>query len=155
MNLNEERNYQRLLEVLDTLELNETNRKLAEQYMDINQPENKELLKNAVRQDFSDLNDTKESIAYLDHLYKRKRIEELGRYARFMAAVGGSTAHYVLVGNSWYLRDFLAQQLREEEILAIRMEGVVWSRHMLNSRSLQVFFDTGKKKPDTDRKSVV
>ncbi len=149
MNLNEERNYQKLLEVLDTLELNETNRKLAEQYMDINQPENKELLKNTVRQDFSDLNDTKESIAYLDHLYKRKRIEELGRYARFMAAVGGSTAHYVLVGNSWYLRDFLAQQLREEEILAIRMEGVVWSRHMLNSRSLQVFFDTGKKKPDT------
>ena len=40
MNLNEERNYQKLLEVLDTLELNETNRKLAEQYMDINQPEN-------------------------------------------------------------------------------------------------------------------
>ena len=40
MNLNEERNYQRLLNTLDVMKLSETNFKLAEQYLDVTQPEN-------------------------------------------------------------------------------------------------------------------
>ena len=85
MNLNEERSCQKLLDVLEALELTETNRKLAEEYFALGIGERAELLKKAELQDFSGLSreKRKKSLDYVEHLVKRKRTEELGRYVRF------------------------------------------------------------------------
>ena len=128
MNLNEERNYQRLLNTLDVMKLSETNFKLAEQYLDVTQPENRELLDGAQPQDFSDLakEHTAKCIDYIDHCTKRGRKEEVGRFVRFAAAVGGSTAYYVLVSWGWNLNSKL-EYLTREQAAAIRAEGIVWN----------------------------
>ena len=41
MNLNDERNYQMCQAALDAMSLTEGNRRLAEEYLDIEQPENR------------------------------------------------------------------------------------------------------------------
>ena len=53
MNIGEERSRQKLLEVLELMELSEKNRQLAEQYLDLDRTEERELLKEAEPQDFS------------------------------------------------------------------------------------------------------
>ena len=94
MNLSEERNYQQQMDTLAALKLSEKNRQLAEKYLDITAPEKEELLRETERQDFSSLTADKrqKSIDYVEHLRKRGKKEELRRYVRFQAAVGGSPA---------------------------------------------------------------
>ena len=53
MNFKDERNYQKLMETLEVLQLSEENQKLAEQYLDMTAPEDTALLQKAQRQDFS------------------------------------------------------------------------------------------------------
>ncbi len=53
MNFKDERNYQKLLETLEVLQLSEENQKLAEQYLDMTAPEDTALLQKTQRQDFS------------------------------------------------------------------------------------------------------
>ena len=53
MNFKDERNYQKLLETLEVLQLSEENLKLAEQYLDMTVPEDTALLQKTQRQDFS------------------------------------------------------------------------------------------------------
>jgi len=132
MNLNEERNYQRLLNTLDAMKLSETNFGLAEQYLDATQPENRELLEKAEPQDFSELEkeNTAKCIDYIDHCTKRGRKEEIGRFVRFAAAVGGSTAYYVLLPWGWNLNSKL-EYLTREQATAIRAEGIVWNNYSL------------------------
>ena len=93
MNLSEERNYQKLMETLEAMELSEENRRLAEQYLDMSMPERRELLKEAKRQDFSRLDEQKQYKVklYGEHLQKRGKTQELERFVRLSAAIGGST----------------------------------------------------------------
>ena len=107
MNLSEERNRQKLLDTLEALELTERNRKLAEEYFAAGTEEQPELLKKAELQDFYTLSQEKreKSSDYAEHLARRKRTEELGRYVRFAAAAGGSSANYILNEFSWSLRN--------------------------------------------------
>lgn len=130
MNLNEERNYQRLLDTLDAMGLEDENRKLAEEYFDIMKGENKELLFKVKHQDFSVLDDKKREICakYAEHCRKRNRIEELGRFVKFAAAVGGSTSYYVLISYGWNL-DHIQDFLTPEQIEAVRAEGIVWNEY--------------------------
>ena len=148
MNLNEERNYQRLLNTLDVMKLSETNFKLAEQYLDVTQPENRELLDGAQPQDFSDLakEHTAKCIDYIDHCTKRGRKEEVGRFVRFAAAVGGSTAYYVLVSWGWNLNSKL-EYLTREQAAAIRAEGIVWNNYSLQ----HAFTNIEQKNPEVLR----
>ncbi len=131
MNLNEERNYQKMLEVLDALELTEKNRQLAEQYLDTSQPENRELLSQVERQDFSRLDREKRKLCatYRENCQARDREEAAERYVRFVAAVGGSTSLYVLVtyGNL----NTILQYLTREQTAAIRAESRVWNDYLL------------------------
>ena len=53
MNFKDERNYQKLMETLEVLQLSEENQKLAEQSLDMTAPEDTALLQKAQRQDFS------------------------------------------------------------------------------------------------------
>lgn len=133
MNLNEERSCQKLLDVLEALELTETNRKLAEEYFALGTGERAELLKKAELQDFSGLSreKRKKSLDYVEHLVKRKRTEELGRYVRFAAAAGGSSANYILNEFSWSLRN-IREYLAPEQEAAIQAEGIAWNQYALS-----------------------
>lgn len=130
MNSGEERSRQKLLEVLEFLGLTDKNSRLAEQYLDMDQEEDRELLTGAEPQDFSGL--SKEASGkcreYTGYCLKRNRKEEFGRFVRFAAAVGGSTAYYVLVSYGWNINTIL-EYLTREQAAAIRAEGIVWNSY--------------------------
>lgn len=134
MNLGEERSRQKLLEVLELLELTEKNNRLAEQYLDMDQEEDRELLGQTEPQDFSELG--KEVFGkcreYTGHCLKRNRKEEFGRFVRFIAAVGGSTAYYTLVSYGWNINTIL-EYLTREQAAAIRAEGIAWNPYGVKS----------------------
>jgi len=139
MNLSEERNYQKLLDTLDAMKLTASNRKLAEEYLDTAKEENRECLSQAEHQDFSGLPAENRNVCtvYVEHCQKRKRTEELGRFVRLAAAVGGSTAVYVLV-NYGYNLNSLAGFLSQEQIAAIRAEDVSWNVYKLKNAAAYV-----------------
>lgn len=132
MNLSEERSYQKLLSTLDAMELSEKNRQAAEQYLDMTKEEDRSLLEKTELQDFSGLSQDKcrKCIDYAEHCKKRDRKEELGRFVRFAAAAGGSTAYYVLLSYGWNLNTKL-EFLTREQAAAIRAEGMVWRTYSL------------------------
>lgn len=134
MNLSEERNYQKRMDTLDLMGLSEQNRILAEQYLDMTGPENRALLEKAEHQDFSVLDQEKRRKCneYVEHLRKRGRMDEVGRYVRFTAAVGGSTAYYVLLTYGWNLNAY-QEFLTREQTAAMRAEGVAWNNYALKN----------------------
>ncbi|MDE7239869.1 MAG: hypothetical protein K2N41_09185, partial [Lachnospiraceae bacterium] len=134
MNLSEERNYQKRMDTLDLMGLSEQNRILAEQYLDMTGPENRALLEKAEHQDFSVLDQEKRRKCneYVEHLRKRGRMDEVGRYVRFAAAVGGSTAYYVLLTYGWNLNAYL-EFLTREQSAAMRAEGIAWNGYALKN----------------------
>ena len=128
MNLSGERNRQKLSEALELMGLSEKNQKLAENYLDPDRGEERELLLEAEPQDFSGLDDNAKGKCrnYVNHCMKRDRKEEFGRFVRFCAAAGGSTAYYVLVNYGWNLNRIL-EYLSREQAAAIQAEGIVWN----------------------------
>ena len=146
MNLSEERNYQKLLDTLEALGLTEKNRKLAEAYFAQGTGEQPELLKKAELQDFSGLapEKKKKSIDYVEHLKKRKKTEELARYVHFAAAVGGSTASYLLSQYNWNLKDVLPYLSPEQEA-AILAEGIAWNQYALSWANVKELCGLAKK----------
>ncbi len=134
MNLGEERNRQKLLEVLELLELTDKNNRLAEQYLDMDQEEDRELLCRTEPQDFSGLGKevSGKCREYTSHCMKRNRKEEFGRFVRFTAAVGGSTAYYALVSYGWNINTIL-EYLTREQAAAIRAEGIAWNSYGIKS----------------------
>lgn len=134
MNLGEERSRQKLSEVLELLGLSEKNLKIAERYLDPECGEERDLLLEAELQDLSGLDENarRKCRDYVEHCLKRDRREEFGRFVRFSAAVGGSTAYYVLVGYGWHLNRIL-EYLSREQAAAIRSEGIVWNPYGLKS----------------------
>ena len=132
MNLSEERNYKMLLDTLEAMELSEANQQLAEQYLDAAKEEDRTLLAKTERQDFSRLAKEKcrKCVDYVEHCLKRNRKEEMGRFVRFAASVGGSTAYYVLVSYGWSLNTRL-EYLTVEQAAAIRAEGMAWNTYAL------------------------
>lgn len=133
MNLNEERNYQKLMDALDALGLSEENRKTADLYFAQSEGKEAEILKQAKLQDLSELpeEDQNKSISYIEHLKKRGKKEELSRYVRFVAAAGGSTARYALFHHVYMLKD-LQEYLPSDQSLAIRAEALVWNMWTLS-----------------------
>lgn len=134
MNLSEERHYQKLLDTLDAMGLSDANQQLAEQYLDVTKEENRTLLEKAERQDFSRLatDQRRKCVDYVEHCLKRNRKEEMGRFVRFSAVVGGSTAYYVLVSYGWNLNTKL-EYLTVEQASAIRAEGMAWNTYALRN----------------------
>ena len=133
MNLNEERNYQKLMDALDALRLSEENRKTADIYFSQSEGKEAEILKQVKPQDLSELpeEDQNKSISYIEHLKKRGKKEELSRYVRFVAAAGGSTARYALFHHVYMLKD-LQEYLPSDQSLAIRAEALVWNMWTLS-----------------------
>ena len=75
--------------LLDAMELSTTNLQIAEQYLDMNFPEEPELLKGIEPQNFKIATYFGGRVFYLEWLQKRNRKEELGRYVRFIVEAGG------------------------------------------------------------------
>ncbi|HBN55770.1 MAG TPA: DUF4132 domain-containing protein [Lachnospiraceae bacterium] len=130
MNLSEERSRQKLLDILELLGLSEKNQKTAEQYLDLDRPAEEKLLKETEPQDFSVLSQEirRKCHDYRSHCTRRGRKEEYGRFARFVAAVGGSTSYYVLVNYGWAIGE-IQEYLTSEQKAAVRAEGCVWNQY--------------------------
>ncbi len=125
MNLNKERSRQKLQDVLESVELTDKNSRLAEQYLDVDLEEDRELLAGAEPQDFSELSQEVRGKCheYKSYCLKRNLREELGRFVRFAASVGGSTAYYVLAPDQYNINSIL-EYLTREQAAAIRAEGI-------------------------------
>ena len=163
MNLRSEQAYQLCQDLLESLHLLEENRRLANEYFDMEQPEDRELLKNAVPQDFSKLSYEviTKSLAYMAHLNQGKLAEDFGRYVRFCAAVGGSTARYPL----YYERAAELAPLRgldkreyltPEQAAAILAEMTVWGPYGLywEYNGVHSLVQLGSKEPQILRKAI-
>ncbi len=151
MNFKDERNYQKLLETLEVLQLSEENQKLAEQYLDMTAPEDTALLQKTQRQDFSrpDQNEVRKCRDYMGHLRKRGKTDELSRFVRFVAAVGGSTAYFALVCYGWNT-DSIKEFLTQEQVTAIKAEGIVWNNYGLKKAAANL----GERNPQILRKAM-
>ncbi len=86
---------------LKLLRLSGKNRQLAEAYLDMGRPENPEILKEVESADFLSVVPSfmPDNAKYPDRLRKKSRKEELGRFVKFLVAVGGSTAWRALSGD--------------------------------------------------------
>lgn len=151
MNLGEERSRQKLLEILELLKLSEKNSRLAEHYLDLDQPEEPKRLLEAEPQDFSRLTQEVHDKCreYVSHCLKRNRKEEFVRFVRFSAAVGGSTAYYVLVRYGWNLNT-IREYISREQASAIRAEGIVWNSYGIKN----VLSNMEQKDPEVLRKAM-
>ncbi len=151
MILKENKDYLKLKEALEFLNLTEKNQTLAEEYLDVSKPEDRELLAQAEHQDYSDLdNKAKEILSrYVNYLRNRKKEEEAGRYIRFVMEVGGSTARYALssAGSAWDLK-YLEPFLSPVQVVALRAEFYVWSRYNLEEYWLNQVCDAGRNDPE-------
>lgn len=136
MNTGEERSRQKLQDTLAALDLSDRNAELAEKYLDTEQEEDRSLLSGAERQDLSGFRLSADQLKlcrdYTGYCLKRNRKEEYGRFVRFVSAVGGSTAYYVLVGYGWNINAIL-EYLTGEQAAAIRAEGIVWNPYGLKN----------------------
>jgi len=151
MNLSEEHNYQKLMETLEVMELSEENRKLAEQYLDMSLPENRELLKEAEHQDFSGLEKQKQykAKAYGEYLQKRGKTREMERFVRLSVTIGGATACYVIFSNLWNL-DKYKEWLTEDQMAALRAESIAWTAWQVKEAARLI----GQKNPEILRKAA-
>ena len=163
MNLRSEQTYQLCQDLLDSLHLSAENRRLANEYLGTEQSEDRELLKSAVPQDFSNLSHEAigKSLAYMAHLNQGKLAEDFGRYVRFCAAVGGSTARYPL----YYERAAELAPLRgldkreyltPEQAAAILAEMTVWGPYGLywEYNGVHSLVQLGSKEPQILRKAI-
>lgn len=128
----EKSHYQEMLKMWDALELTEKNRQIVEQYMAIRQPENVELLKEveyqSLKKDWINENRWK-CVDYFKYCRAKYKAEEEKRYVRFVVAVGGSTAYYVLIFHQYeYLNEnSVSGYLTPEQWIALKAEDVVWN----------------------------
>ncbi len=86
-------------ELFNHLKLSKKNREIAEKYLDMECPENAALLEDVERQDFASF--WRRSGDYVEWLQKKKRLEELGRYLRFLMQAGGAASWVFFVHESY------------------------------------------------------
>ena len=94
---------ERLQNALDSLELTEHNRQLADRYLDLSEPEDPKLLEDAETQDFCRLDKSiRRGIYYSFLVDTKKEKEELaGRFIRLVVRIGGATARQMISGNGY------------------------------------------------------
>ena len=110
------------------MHLNAHNEPIARQYLNMEQEEDSTLLAKLEPQDLSDPFPREGYATYLKWMHKNKRTEELSRYVRLLAAVGGSTAWWILVDDDYDARltdlevmlAYLTGAHAEEQKMALR-----------------------------------
>ncbi len=153
MNLAENRFEKERKEALDSMGLTKKNRRLADQWMDMEQEENPELLKLMILQGFNgNRTNTWACASYFRCLKKNGRTKEAGRFVRMAAVVGGAAAGSVLTNlNGDDLEEIVSylsgEDAREQEV-AIR--GKIYSVGIYKRKpsKMEKLFETGKKEPE-------
>ncbi len=141
---------ERIEQVLKLLELSPKNMELAESYLDLSAPENQELLKEVEHQDFTELElNTQRSVYDTLAVFKRTKQELAVRFIRFTAEVGGMTARRLLVYYGWN-NDFkyLESILSEVQSVGFYADWVAWTTSAQKELSLQPLIEKGKKDPE-------
>lgn len=132
MRIDEEQGQQRLWEVLDALELSEKNQEIAKKYLDWEQPGYDGLLVEVEHQDFSELKqDMAVAREYKSYCLKREQKGQYGRLVKFVAAIGGATAYYVLIQRGYQSMPMILEFLTREQAVAMRAEGIAWNSYWL------------------------
>lgn len=140
----------KLEEALDLLELTQSNRELAQKYLNMALPEELELLKEAKPQKFYDLpRNTRQLRNGLLDYFKREDQELAVRFIRFVVAVGGVTARVILLncgsgGDFSYLRKCLS----ELQIGALYADRIAWATVNMCENELRPLIEMGRKDPE-------
>ncbi len=147
--------YEAMVKMWNALELSEKNRELVEQYMNIREPENRELLKEvefqSLKRDWMDKNRLI-CIDYFRECEGKHRREEIKRYVSFVVAVGHFTAYYMLtfLYHQYFKRDNVVIYITPEQWVGIQTEDIVWNAHS----SRYIVNEIEQKEPDVLRKAM-
>ena len=167
MNLREEKDYRACRKALDAMNLSEEDRKLAEEYLDLEQAEDRALLDRVSYQDFSLLDEKsrKRCVSYVKSLQKQEKAEELRRYIQLCVEVGGATARYTLLPplSEWAEfaygadeKDFekIQAYFMPEQAVAVWGEMLVWRTRPLTFGKVLKLINSCMLKPKTFCKAI-
>lgn len=147
----ERRENQDLRKAMSLLELTPKNQALSEQYLDLSNPANADLLEEAEYQSFQRLSyssSTTELYVFLDE-YKEQNPELAGRYVHLMATIGRETAERVLA--RWgFTREisYLEQFLTPAQIMAMRVNEIAWNFSNLREAYIEPCVELGLQDPE-------
>lgn len=147
-----ENDQERLQRTLDTLELTEHNRQLADHYLDLSEPEDQELLKDAETQNFCSLDETVRSGVYYSFLTDlKKRNEELaGRFIRLVVRIGGATARYMISGRGAQADfEYAGKFLTDVQTAALRADYTAWKESGWCEKEIRFLVEMGRKDPES------
>lgn len=151
MNLSEEKNYLKMQEALEDLDLSAKNMEIADKYLNPDEKADKEILKDVEIMDFSKLDKEKtaKSKHFVEHCSKRQRNDLLQTYVSFITAIGGSTATYALNTYSYYGKSIVKEFMTEAQWAAVWAEAVVWNQHTSSIDNLLGVTGAGMESPET------
>lgn len=139
----------KLLNLLLLLKLTPGNLILAQNYLDMSEPEDRELLKDVEHQDFSKLGLGQKEFIYKSlGSYKGSHTELAERLIRFLAEVGGSTSRKILCYNGWSSEfKYLENILSLVQVATLYADWVTWTSGY-HASSIQPLIALGKKDPE-------
>ncbi|MDE7416467.1 MAG: DUF4132 domain-containing protein [Lachnospiraceae bacterium] len=144
------RETQELQRALSLLELTAKNQKLAEQYLDLSEPEDADLLEDMEHQNFQKLQrKTKDELKSFLGIYKEENAELAGRFVRLTAEIGRETSQVILAYRGLskefeYLGQFLSPTLQ----VAMYANASAWDFDKLRMTYLSPLVETGVKEPE-------
>lgn len=147
-----EKYQEELQRTLDSLELTEHNRQLADRYLDLSEPEDRELLKNAEPQDFCRLDESVRGGVYYSFLIEaRNRNEALaGRFIRLVVQIGGATARYMISGRgSRGDFEYAGKFLTPVQTAVLWADCVAWKENAWCEKEIRFLTEMGRKDPET------
>jgi len=148
--MDEDRENHKLKEALGLLDLTQSNRALAEAYLDMSEPEKPELLEHAEHQSFYDLpGKVRQPLYDLLNYFKATEEALAIRFIRFVVQTGGVTARVILTRNGWE-SDFryLEKCLSGPEIGALYADRIAWFTNVMRESQLRPLIELGKKDPE-------
>lgn len=141
-----------LQRTLDSLELTEHNQKLAARYLDLSEPEDQELLKDAEVQNFCKLDvSVRRGVYYSFLIDVRKGNEALAaRFIRLIVRIGGTTARYMISGQG-FPGDFeyAGKFLTPVEAAALKADCLAWKESEWGEKKICCLAEMGRKDPET------
>lgn len=141
---------ERLEKTLQLLKLTPKNMELAEKYLDMSEQEDKELLKDAEHQDFTELEtDSHESVYNSLSFFKGNNAALAERLIRFLAEVGGATSRRMLSYHGWN-RDFKYMEniLSVVQNAVLYADRIAWNASEQYEHRIQPLIELGKKDPE-------
>ncbi len=143
---------ERLQNALDSLELTEHNRQLADRYLDLSEPEDPKLLEDAETQDFCRLDKSVRRGVYYSFLVdtKKEKEELAGRFIRLVVRIGGATARQMISGNGYQVDfEYAGKFLTPVETAVLQADSVAWSESLWYDRGIRFLVEMGRQDPES------